>query len=328
MLCYKKIILTFSLTGLSCCSLFAQTTAGGDVVQMIYTSDPHYGITRHHFRGDSNVVSAKVNAAMIREINRLPKQLIPVDSGVRGGQRVAYIDYLIEGGDIANRMESPVQPAAASWLQFRKDYSSDLRLKGADHRPARLLMLPGNHDITNAIGFGKTMQPATDPSTMVGIYNQMLKPEVLRTATTYNYKNDKVHYSFDLKDIHLMFVNLWPDSAERVWMEKDLANVPANHPVIIFTHDQPVCEAKHFTNPVYPYQIVAGSKFENLAAEHYKEAALLVGKGQSTDLEQRGLVAFLNYTRISKPIFMGTATLMNITNTRGLIMILTSMFFA
>ena len=39
-----------------------------------------------------------------------------------------------------------------------------------------LAVVPGNHDITNAIGFYKPMQPLTDPTSMVKIYNLMLQP--------------------------------------------------------------------------------------------------------------------------------------------------------
>ena len=74
-----------------------------------------------------------------------------------------------------------------------------------------------------------------------------------------------------------MFINLWPDSAERMWMEKDLAKVNATTPVIIFTHDQPECEAKHFINPNGIHTINAEDKFENLTAEIYKDGTKAKG---------------------------------------------------
>ena len=52
-----------------------------------------------------------------------------------------------------------------------------------------------------------------------------------------------------------MFITLWADSAERIWMQKDLDTVGKTTPVIIFTHDQPECESKHFTNPLPPHNM-------------------------------------------------------------------------
>ncbi len=69
---------------------------------------------------------------------------------------------------------------------------------------------------------------------MVKIYNMMLKPATPMTNEKYNYATDKINYSRNIKGIHFMFITLWPDSAERIWMEKDLAGVSAPQPLLLF----------------------------------------------------------------------------------------------
>ena len=262
-------------------------------IEIIFTSDAHYAITRKVFRGDTNVNSHIVNTAMIGQINELPTLNLPVDGGVNAGYNIGYIDYLIEGGDIANRMEIPYQNAAASWAQFENDYIKGITLKDQQHKPVKFLIIPGNHDISNAVCFYKPMQPLTDPSSMVKIYNMMLKPAKPMTNEAYNYAADKINYSRNIKGIHFVFITLWPDSAERIWMEKDLNTIAKTTPVIIVTHDQPTCEAKHFTNPIAPHNMTKENKFENLTAEYYKEGDKAASDDGSTDIEQRGWVKFL-----------------------------------
>ena len=263
------------------------------VINIVFTSDAHYGITRAKFRGDTNVAGYRINAAMVNQVNSLPYLTLPADSGLNAGKTIGGIDYLIEGGDIANRMEIPIQSAAASWAQFEADYMRHLNLKGHDGQPVKLLIVPGNHDISNAIGFYRPMKPLTDPSSMVKIYNLMLKPKNPLTVQNYSYNDDKINYSRNIRGIHFVFITLWPDSAERIWMQKDLDTLPRTTPVIIFTHDQPTCEAKHFTNPQPPHGITATNKFENLTAEYYKEGYTAAQDDGSTDIEQRGWVKFL-----------------------------------
>jgi hypothetical protein len=274
-------------------------------INIVFTSDAHYGINRKQLRGDTAVNGHIVNAAMIKQINTLPSLTLPGDDGVNAGQNVSAVDYFIETGDIANRMEPPVQTAAASWAQFTQDYFNGVTLKGHDGKPVKFLLAPGNHDISNAIGYPKTMIPDTDPTSMVQIYNLMLKPKQPLTNQDYSYATDKINYSRNISGIHFMFITLWPDSAERIWMAKDLATVSAGTPVIIFTHDQPECEAKHFTNPMPPYAIEPGKKFENLTAEHYKEGTAVQKGPHATDIEQRGWVAFLKLHPNIKAYFHG-----------------------
>ncbi|MDB5031361.1 metallophosphoesterase [Mucilaginibacter sp.] len=288
-------------------SLTCLKPAESQVIQMVYTSDAHYALTRKNFQGATNVSAKMVNAAMIKKINAVPQLILPADDGVSSGEKVAAVDYLIQTGDIANRMEIPYQSAAASWAQFSEDYMHSVTLKDHQDKPAKLLLAPGNHDISNAIGSSKLMNPKTDPTSMVQIYNLMMKPAQLKTNENYNYATDKVNYSLNVKGIHLMFITLWPDSAERIWMQKDLENVAKTTPVIVFCHDQPTSESKHFTNPLPPYNMTADNKFENLTTEHYKEGTVAAKEDDATNIEQRGWVKFLKLHPNIKAYFHGNS---------------------
>jgi hypothetical protein len=291
--------------------LFSERCLGqsktASVINMVFSSDAHYGISRIKFRGDSNVSSHLVNAAMIQQMNSIQALTLPQDGGINSGKKAGYIDYVIQTGDIANRMEAPIQSAATSWAQFETDYMQSVKLKGRDGKPAKLLLVPGNHDITNAIGFTKPLKPLTDPTAMVKIYNLMLKPAKPLTNAGYDYHTGKVNYSFNVKGIHMIFITLWPDSAERIWMEKDLIKVAKSTPVIIFTHDQPECESKHFTNPKSPYNMTEENKFQNLTEEHYKEGYIASADDGATQIEQRGFVKFLKRHPNIKAYFHGNS---------------------
>jgi len=229
----------------------------------------------------------------------------PSDNGYNAGQVVGPIDYVINTGDIANRQESAapaIQSAAASWAQFNTDYLNGLTLKNSKNQNTLLLLAPGNHDVSNAIGFWKAMNPLTDNTSMFNIYNYVFNPATPKTALTYNYTTDKVNYSKNIGGVHFMFVTLWPDSANRVWMEKDLEQVSATTPVIILTHDEPECEAKHFTNPNDNHDINSTDKFENLLEEKLKDGNTTK---TPTIIEQRGLVTFLKAHQNIKAYFHG-----------------------
>ena len=276
-------------------------------INIIFTSDAHFGINRKAFKGDTNVSAAAVNKVLVNQLNTLPTLSLPNDSGIDAGKTIGHVDYLIEGGDIANRMEPPVQSAANSWAQFNDTYLKGIKLFDDKHEPIKFLIVPGNHDITNAIGYYRTMQPLTDPSAMVNIYNLMLKPAKPITSPDYNYDKLKINYTKDIGGIHFMFITLWPDSVERIWMEQDLKTVSKNTPVIIVCHDQPTCEAKHFTNPIAPHNMTKDNKFENLTAEFYKEGTTAKSDDGVTDMEQRGLVKFLKAHPNIKAYFHGNS---------------------
>lgn len=301
-----NLFLVAAAVAISSGSCYGQSKAS-PVINMVFSSDAHYGISRIKFRGDSNVSSHIVNAAMIQQMNSIPGLTLPQDGGINSGEKAGNVNYVIQTGDIANRMEAPIQSAAASWSQFETDYMHSITLKGNDGKKAKLLLAPGNHDISNAIGFPKPLKPVTDPTAMVKIYNLMLKPAKPLVNADYDYHTEKVNYSFDLKGIHMMFITLWPDSAERIWMEKDLAEVAKSTPVIIFTHDQPECESKHFTNPLPPYNMTEQNKFQNLIEEHYKEGNIAAADDGATQIEQRGFVKFLKRHPNIKAYFHGNS---------------------
>jgi acid phosphatase type 7 len=258
-------------------------------LQFVYTSDAHYGITRARFQKSPNVNATVVNGAMIAKMNNLSSLVLPKDGGVNEGKTVGGVDFVIMTGDIANRQEAPIQSATASWAQFKTDYVDHLALQNNDGQKSKLFLLPGNHDVSDAIGYYKTMSPLKDSASMVNIYNLMMPAP--RPSGNYNYASEKIHYSKNSGGIHFMFVNMWPDSAERVWMETDLANVSPSTPVLIFTHDQPNVESKHFTNPNGTKNINATDKFENLLSEVFKDGAKKIT--DPSTIEQKGFASFV-----------------------------------
>jgi hypothetical protein len=280
--------------GATTAQVFTISPAGPAVFQFVYTSDQHYGITRTAFRGGTNVDSHIVNAAMVAEMNTLPGTIFPSDSGVRAGSPVGAIDMVIETGDIANRMEVvsnvQVQSAAASWAQFSIDYINGLNLFDQSSNRAPLWLAPGNHDVSNAIGYYTPMVPTTDATSMAGIYNFMLNPAVPLTASTYNYAADKIHYSKDLGGIHMAFLNMWPDSGERAWLGNDLAAVNPRTPVLIFVHDPPAVDSKHFINPNGLHDINTVDKFENLLVDQLADGTTI---NAPSTIEQRAFATFL-----------------------------------
>ena len=287
-------------------SATAQKNGSKNILQFVFTSDAHYGIVRTSFRGQHDVTGHEVNSAMLLEMNSLPYAIFPRDNGVNAGETAGLVDFIVEGGDIANRMEIPIQSAAKSWQQFDEDYLHKITLTGHSGQPAQLMILPGNHDITNAIGHYKAMEPKTDATAMANIYNLMIKPKQALTKESYDYSTDKINYSQNIGGIHFMFITLWPDSAERIWMKKDLQHIRKKKPVMIFSHDQPECEAKHFSNP-NPVLFNAADKFENLLSEHYKEGGIATDNGGKTYLEQAGWVSFIKKHPNIKAYFHGNS---------------------
>ena len=295
----QKGLLFLSVLILIC--LNADAKQPHKLVQFIFTSDSHFGIKRLAFQGDSNVYANVVNAAMVAKMNNLPTAKLPEDEGVNAGNLVGGIDYLINTGDISNREETGIQSSATSWDQFTTIYLNGVTLKNARNGKTGILLLPGNHDISNTIGHYKKMNPLTDNTSLVGIYNFMF-PQKNKTTSSYNYSTDKVHYSRNMAGIHCVFINMWPDSSERVWIEKDLKSVSSKTPVLLFTHDQPNVESKHFTNPNGAHTINSTDTFENLIPEVFKD-----GKKTSdpSKIEQRLFVAFLKIHPNIKAYFNG-----------------------
>lgn len=264
-------------------------------VQFIFVSDAHYGITRPHFRGASDVDAHVVNQALVASINTLPALRFASDGGVNAGERVGAVDFIAMGGDIANRQETTastqIQSAAASWAQFTTDYIGGLRLHDRAGRPAPLYIVPGNHDVSNAIGFHQPMTPPIDRTAIAQIFNRMMAPKTPRTGSTYDYAGDKVWTTRDVDGIHFVFLTIWPDTPTREWLANDLLHVRTTTPVVLITHDQPDAEAKHFSNPNGAHDINAHDRFENLLADRFADGPTI--ESPST-IEQGALEAFLH----------------------------------
>ena len=295
---FLSTVLFVSILAISAISASAQDS----VLQFVFTSDVHYGISRAHFRGADNVNAVTVNRAMIAAINRLPGIILPRDGGIASGAAIGHIDGILITGDIANRQEAGVQPAAASWQQFETDYDHRITTKDRGRHPTPLLLTPGNHDAADAIGSWRALHPAVDASSMAGIYNRMMLPARPLTAANFDYATDKIHYTRDVAGIRLFFVNCWPDSMEQAWMEKQLAGIPANTPVLLFTHANPDLEARFFTNPNGSHAIDSSSKFENLLPEVFQGGP---SAKDSTVCEQRGLASFIKRHPQIKAYFHG-----------------------
>ena len=269
-------------------------------VTFVFTSDVHFGITRANFRGETNVAAPVVNAALVRAVNSVSAAVLPADGGVRAGQTVGPVDFAVITGDLANRQELypiHIQSATASWADFRAGWIDGLALKTAAGGATPLLFVPGNHDVSNAIGSPSKLLPATDPTSLVEIYNRMMRPAEPRTKETYRYATDKVYFSRDFGGAHCVYLTIWPDSKARAWIEADLKTVPAGEPVFIFCHDPPAVDARHFTNPYGAHDINSRDKFENVLDDIYADAAPAAEGDRKPDgptvIEQRALAAFL-----------------------------------
>lgn len=234
--------------------------------QLVYTSDQHYGISRKDFRGRKDVSSEVVNAAMAEAIMSLPQTRLPNDNGVRSGELVSWADFVISTGDIANRMEgtdpAKTPSAAACWKQFEAHYFTKPLLLRRDGKTAEVLVVPGNHDVTNSVGFYRPMTPQKDVSSSLAMYNRALGQS--KSAAEFQPVKDKVFLRRDLDGLRLLLVEMWPDSVTRQWLSRQFDNAT---PTLLFTHDQPDVEAKHLRNPNGDGSINATDKFENLLSD-------------------------------------------------------------
>jgi len=282
--------------------VYTGALAQASVVQFIFTSDVHFGLQKEVFRGEKNVPAYIVNDKMVQQMNILPEAILPKDGGVNDGKKVGPIDALVITGDIANREESGIQNATDSWRQFASVFIDKIQLRDKTGAKTTLLLTPGNHDISNAIGFHRPMVPVTDPSSMVGMYNLMIQPAVPKTNTSFHYPADKIHCSRNIGGIHFVFVDAWPDSAERVWMEKDLAQVKLSTPVFLFTHSLPDVEARFFVNPNGDHSVNDKDKFENLVMEVFKDGVSVEDKAI---LEEKAFVSFIQKHPNIKAYFHG-----------------------
>lgn len=268
----------------------ARTPVAEVPFHLVFTSDAHFGLQRAHFRGADSVDATVVNAALVGAINRLPGLALPADGGVGAGLPIGRLEAVIEGGDIANRAEGGVQPAAKSWQQFLSLYRDGLHTADRSGAPTALWPIVGNHDASNAIGFYRPLAPGADPASWLGVYNMIMRPAAPLTAARFKATRDRVHFVRDVGGVHFLFLHIWPDSAERAWIARELSRIPATMPVVLVTHDQPVVEAKHFINPNGAGDINARDKFENLLTERLRSG---LSTESPTIVEQRALATFI-----------------------------------
>ena len=280
-------------------------------IQFIFTSDVHYGLERTTpFRGRTDVDAQAVNAAMVSQINRVPEAVFPKDGGNGADQLVGSFDFFAIGGDITNRQESSknkdIQSSAASWAQFKKGYIDGLKLHDRAGNRSPLYVVPGNHDVSNAIGYYKPMNPLFDKTSLAEIYNLMMQPATPKTPATYEYPRDKMQASRDINGVHFVFITMWPDSSVRTWMEDDLKNVSDSTPVIIFAHTPPDGDPIQFINPNGKHDINSKDQFENLLSDVFADG---LGGGKSATpaplIEQRAWQAFLTQHRNITAYFHG-----------------------
>lgn len=292
---FRVSIILFLLIGVV--DIHAQSK--DSIIHFIFTSDVHFGLEKDHFRGKEKVPAFEVNKAMVQFMNQLPLLHFPKDSGVEQSNQVNGIDALVITGDIANRMEKGIQSASQSWEQFKTVFIDSLHFKNSKSIDTKLWVVPGNHDMSNAIGFHRPMSPKKDPASMIGIYNLMFPDKPI---TKFDSSLHRIHYSKDLSGIHFIFLSLFPDSAERVWMEKDLKKVKPQTPVLLFAHSIPDVEPRFFENPNGFHDINDEDKFENLVPERYKDGKDVKGE---TSIEQNGFVDFLKKHNNIKVYFHG-----------------------
>ncbi len=269
------------------------------IVQFIFTSDVHFGLTKNAFQSKTNVAAFEVNKAMVKSMNQLQGQVIPNDNGVNANQVIKGFDAAIITGDIANRMEDGVQSATKSWEEFKKVYVDSLQITKANNQKSNLLLVPGNHDMSNAIGFHRPMTPKKDAASMLGIYNLMFPQKQVKV---FDSSLHRVHYAKDINGVHFIFLSLYPDSAERVWMEKDLSKISNTTPVLLFAHSIPNVEPRFFENPNGIHDINEEDKFENLVPERFKDGKDVKGV---TTIEQNEFVAFIKKHSNIKTYFHG-----------------------
>jgi 3',5'-cyclic AMP phosphodiesterase CpdA len=213
-----------------------------------------------------------------------------------------------EGGDVANRQEDseagPIQPSATSWAQFREQYIERMTARTASGKRTPVYVVPGNHDVSNAVGFYKPMRPLVDKTALVEIYNSMMSPSRPRTSATFDPVRDRVLYSHTVNGVHFVFISVWPDSNARAWLENDLRSVNRSTPVMLFTHDQPEAQARHFINPNGAHDINATDRFENLLADRLADGATIESP---TIVEQREFERVLSRHRNVAAYFHGNS---------------------
>ena len=267
-----------------------------EVVHFVFVSDMHYGLTRT-FNGKV-CTTEEVCATMLEVINALPGSHLPDDDGIGAGQVIGGLEMIINGGDVINRQEIGIQSATASWKQFKAGFLDKVTTKTKSGEKTELYVLPGNHDVSNAIGYYRPMEPSTDAFGMTGIYNLMFRPKIPKTAENYNYATDKINLSIVRFNVCFFFVNIWPGVAEQQWMAARLNELPSGTPALIFAHDPPNVPVSHLTNPMPPHDINSIAQFINMIPE------MPASDGSAVEV-QRGFVQFFATHQNMKAYFHG-----------------------
>lgn len=287
-----RVVLTL-VAGIAVPAVGNASEGGSAPVTFVFTSDVHLGIARNSFRGAVNVGADVVGAALVQAINLLPTARLPEDGGLHAGREIGPVDFVTITGDITNRQERlplRIQSAAASWVQFENVFLNGLTLRDSAGKPAPLLLVPGNHDVSNARGHPNGLLPVTDATPMAAIYNRMIEPATPRTRETFDFENDRIRYAKTFGGVRCVFLTVWPDAGARAWLADELKRQPAAMPVLIFVHDPPNVPARHFTNPHGRGDINARDKFENVLSEIHPGGRK---DDDSSEAAQRELAAFL-----------------------------------
>jgi hypothetical protein len=189
-----------------------------------------------------------VNGALRARLGALPGERLPLDDAVGSGEVVGALAFIAVTGDITNRAERGAPAAAESWALFRAQFLSSPT--ASDESAATpVYAVAGNHDVSNAIGYPVPLDPPTDATAMAALYNLAISPSIPRTAETFDYQRDRVRFTRSVGGVMFAFVNIWPDSAERVWLKQELARVADTTPVLLFAHSQPSADPRHFRGP-------------------------------------------------------------------------------
>lgn len=250
----------------------ATTAMAANSVTFVFTADSYFGINRKEFQGDKAVDARYANRDMVQKINSLPNQTFPQDGELRSGEKIGAIDFVVHGGSIAHMMAAATitQSAADSWKEFDREFLQGIQLKNAQGEKAPLFYIPGVHDLTNAIGYYKRLDPKTDPSIPMQVYNRLVAPETPVSKKDFDVRKHVSLYSRTVQGIHLVFTQVWPDAQQREWIAQDIAKLPAGTPVLLFANVEPDAPSKLFINPNGKGDVNKDDKFENVIGEVFQ----------------------------------------------------------
>lgn len=228
-----------------------------DTVQFLFTSDCHFGdvtTVAAAFQGATASVDAvEVNSRLRDAMNLLPGLAAPSDYGVNAGVAFGNFDFLANTGDIGSKSVIPPlsngNSAATSFGQWKAIYADGLTLKDRTGAALPIFLTPGNHDVSNALGGPDVMNPASDPTGFVNVYNWTMKPAAPLLTTEFNYNMHKVFSVKVFGGMHFVFLNMWLDAEMREKLEPYLATLTSSTPVFIFAHMPPEQTGANFRDP-------------------------------------------------------------------------------